>query len=169
MARDFWWTNQRFFPLSISLHHGSPCSYIYHLGELTIGPFVAAVQRRGLIPSTWSWSSSSKQLIGVAEVSSSLKVRTELSSAFLVCFLESRNGVLMFFCHVFLLLGTKSMNGTHNGDVPVHSHVSSPKLLGNLFVDSIWYWSPQKQSLSWFLHKRIATVGKCCTDLYKWN
>jgi hypothetical protein len=39
------------FP-SILLHHGSPYS---STGVWTIGPFVAAVQRSRLTPSTWTW------------------------------------------------------------------------------------------------------------------
>jgi hypothetical protein len=38
------------FPLPISFHHGSPCSYISR--GWTLGPLVVAVQRRGLTPST---------------------------------------------------------------------------------------------------------------------
>jgi hypothetical protein len=46
---ELWWTNREVF-MSISFHHGSPCSYI------TFGtnnrPLLAAVQRRSLTPST---------------------------------------------------------------------------------------------------------------------
>jgi hypothetical protein len=49
-ARELWWMNQE-FPLSISFHHGS--SWISP-GVWTIGLLVTSVQRRSLIPSTWS-------------------------------------------------------------------------------------------------------------------
>jgi hypothetical protein len=45
----------RNFPLSISFHHGSPCSPPW---KWTIRPLVAAVLRRSLTPSTWSSSTN---------------------------------------------------------------------------------------------------------------
>jgi hypothetical protein len=48
------------FPLSISIHLGSPCQYITR--DWTIGPLVAAVQRHRLTPSTWAtWTWAVRQ------------------------------------------------------------------------------------------------------------
>jgi hypothetical protein len=46
IARELWWTNQE-FPLPVSFHHAHIST-----GGWKIGPLAAAVQRRGLIPST---------------------------------------------------------------------------------------------------------------------
>jgi hypothetical protein len=55
----------RSFPLSVSFYHGSACSHPMAWGW-TIGPLVAAVQRRRLTPSIlwWKWWWSSSTLSG---------------------------------------------------------------------------------------------------------
>jgi hypothetical protein len=56
IVRHLWWTNQEFLSCR---YHSTMVLHAHILpGQWTIGPLVAAVQRRKLTPSTWSsWSS----------------------------------------------------------------------------------------------------------------